>query len=164
MPLNNYQNFFDKSGFKRRNGQRAEDKFEESIKLFFESFVRKTNAEEDMFDHVDYDCHIKFKVDVKSVKETDTIWIELKNVNGHKGWLYGNCSHFAFERENYYILVKRKELADLVKRLTKKEMVTNKKDCLYKLYSRTQYGRQDLLTKIKPIDLKSIQHLYISKK
>jgi hypothetical protein len=34
---------------------------------------------------------------------------------------------------------------------------------LYKLYSRSKYGRKDLLTKIKPKDLKEIPHTCLSK-
>ncbi len=162
MPVNGYQNKFDKSGKNRKNGERAEVGFKDCIKLFFNGFVRKTDIDEEL-DHIDYECRVKFNVDVKSVKDSETIWIELKNVGGYEGWLYGKSTHFAFERENYYILVKKEDLIELVERLTEKTMVDSPKDCLYKLYSRTKFGRKDLLTKIKPTDLKSIQHLFISK-
>ena len=157
-----YQNKFDTKGEARINGAQAEEQFKDALGIFFYAGVRKSNFQEEL-QHVDYHCKMQFKVDVKSIKDSSTIWVEIKNVQGEKGWLYGSATHFAFERDKYFVMVRKEDLIKLVKRLTTKERVQDPKDALYKLYSRTKYGRKDLLTKITPKDLRSIPHVAISK-
>ena len=161
MPLE-YTNKFDTKGEARTNGYRAEAGFKDALSVFFNAGVRKSTLQEE-FSHVDYDCKMQFKVDVKSIKDPSTVWIELKNVQGDKGWLYGDASHFVFEREKYFVMVRKDDLISLVDELCTKEKVDNPDDCLYKLYSRSKYGRKDLLTKIEPKDLKKIPHTCLSK-
>ena len=85
MPLE-YTNKFDTKGEARTNGYRAEAGFKDALSVFFNAGVRKSTLQEE-FSHVDYDCKMQFKVDVKSIKDPSTVWIELKNVQGNKGWL-----------------------------------------------------------------------------
>lgn len=127
---------------------------------------------EEQFSHVDFVLNKddkEWRVDVKGAKKkkrTDelvdysVIWCELKNGNGGEGWLTkenGGCSHIAFELENEFILVSRKELRDLVGKLCNLEnRVDSSKKALYNGYKR--FGRQDLLSLIKTEDLKQIPH------
>ena len=60
-------------------------------------------------------------------------------------------------------MVRKDDLISLVNELCTKEKVDSPDDCLYKLYSRSKYGRKDLLTKIEPKDLKKIPHTCLSK-
>ena len=161
MPLE-YTNKFDTKGEARVNGYRAELGFKDALSVFFNAQIIKSTLQEE-FSHVDYNCKMQFKVDVKSIKDPNTIWIELRNVQGESGWLYGDASHFAFERQKYFVMVRKDDLISLVHDLTKNEKVDSPDDCLYKLYSRSKYGRKDLLTKIKPEDLKEIPHTCLSK-
>lgn len=77
---------------------------------------------EDMREHWDFmivkDSQ-RVKVDVKSQKKihkrdfepSDTYtFVELKNVNGRQGWLYGKADMIAFEFEGYFINVPRARL------------------------------------------------------
>ena len=85
-----------------------------------------------------------------------------KNVLGKKGWLYGNATHFSFETCRYWIIVEKISLQTLVSDLCKgKERTSNAGDALYKLYSRN--GREDLITKVKTIDLCFIAESMIKK-
>lgn len=158
-----YRNKFDLSGRCSEQGFKAEDVFRSNVDSFFDSTIVKANYQEEL-SHIDFHCDISFTVDVKAVKNDKTIWIEYKNVRGEKGWLYGEASHIAFERPKGYILVKRTDLINLCDKLIDTSItVDNPKDSLYKLYSRTKWGRQDLLTTILPKDLLTIPYISIKK-
>ncbi len=93
-------------------------------------------------------------VDVKIMKRTsrsDTsaqdkwIWVEFNNVNGNDGWLYGEADYIAFERQNNFTLVNRKELVKIAEELVDlKNTVSSSKLAKYKAYRR--YGRSDLIS------------------
>jgi hypothetical protein len=158
-----YKNKFDSTGRCSEQGFKAEDVFKTNVDSFFESEIVKANFQEEL-KHIDFHCDISFKVDVKAVKDSKTIWIEFKNVQGKKGWLYGDCTHIAFERPKGFILVKRTDLVTLCDNLVDKSiMVDSAKDSLYKMYSRTKWGRHDLLTTILPKDLLTIPYISIKK-
>ena len=56
-------------------------------------------------------------------------------------------------------------MIDLVDKLVDFDtMVSSPKDCMYKMYTRKKYGRDDLLTKIHPDDLYSIPYIILKKK
>lgn len=126
---------------------------------------------QEQFSHVDFILNKdgkEWRVDVKGAKKlkrTDDkpchehIWLEFKTGNGKEGWLVkeGGCSHIAFELENEFLLVGRKELKKLAEKLCNLEKrVDSSKKALYCGYKR--FGRQDLLSLIKTEDLKQIQH------
>jgi hypothetical protein len=127
---------------------------------------------EEQFSHVDFILSkedVKWRVDVKGAKRkkrTDDsvdysiIWCEIKNGNGGEGWLVkdkNGATTIAFELENEFIIVSRKDLLGLVKKICNLEnRVDSSKKALYNGYKR--FGRQDLLTLIKTEDLLKIQH------
>jgi len=126
---------------------------------------------EEQYSHVDFILNKdgkEWRVDVKGAKRkkrTDesvdysVIWCELKNGNGGEGWLSkeNGASHIAFELENEFILVGRKDLLGLVEKICNLEkMVGQSKNALYCGYKR--FGRRDLLSLIKTEDLKQIHH------
>jgi hypothetical protein len=115
-----------------------------------------SSKEEDMLDH--WDVQVNWKVDVKGLKrrnrwdkepDESIHWVEIKNVNGDNGWLYGKADYFAFEMIDYWVIVSKESLQDFIKKNTMKEYVD--KPTVGKLYSRR--GRKDVLTMVKSVDL-----------
>jgi len=129
--------------------------------------IKKSSYNTDIFDHIDYYMtynNKSFTVDIKSAKKfmefnhsngsilDEWIWVELKNVNGKNGWLYGKADYvvYVFLKELWFI--NRKRLINFINQKLIKEYVTDKKFAQYKLYKRL--NRNDLLTLINLKDLK----------
>ncbi len=133
----------------------------EFAKLF--NNVTPSTKEQDMYEH--WDLKLTTKIDVKAIKKEnryDTVynenfhWVEIKNVHGKLSWLYGEADFFAFETEDYWILVDKLKLQDFMKTKMTGKKVGKVKDP-YELYQRD--GRKDVIVKVKTIDL-----IYISTK
>jgi hypothetical protein len=112
--------------------------------------VMKGSRAQDIHDHVDYIVTTKtetFSVDVKTAQDQELIWIEIKNVNGALGWLYGKADRIAFYTSVLMkiIMVDREELKEYVHKNTIKEL-RPKGEALHHLYQRA--GRRDILTQI----------------
>jgi hypothetical protein len=143
----------------------VEDKFAAVIKQLGE--VSPSTTEQDINEHWDVKLDIKF--DVKAVKkvnrsdgETDeTIhWVELINVRGNKGWLYGEADYFAFELDDYWVIVNKQLLQTFIaKKCAKKEKSDT--PALYKIYNRRD--RLDAITLVKTIDLMYLAEQIIEK-
>lgn len=71
-------------------------------------------------------------------------WIEFVNVNGDRGWIYGEAKYIVFERENDYVMIKR---TDIIEYLNNHEVGKYKQYSQlkepYKLYKR--YNRKDVI-------------------
>ena len=156
------------------DGKKAEKK----LKELFTNTV-KANKKQDIFEHWDLQVEINgemVKVDVKALKRTnrnDTEvdenihWVEIRNVRGNKGWLYGDSGLIAFETKDYFIFVGTLKLRRFLERKLKYTpetiddiQVTNSKD-LYMPYGR--YGRKDIIVKVKTLDLMHIKYISIQK-
>jgi hypothetical protein len=121
----------------------------------------------DIIEH--YDLTIgNTRIDVKGLKKVNRWdnevnenihWVEIKGITGHLGWLYGEADYFAFETFDYWILVSKIKLQELIKTRTIKEWVKEKE--LYKLYQRP--NKQDVITLVKTIDICSIAESIINK-
>ena len=123
--------------------------------------VKKSLRDEDMYDHIDYwltlpDNAKRWGVDVKGNNLPDEIWIEFKNVNGKKGWLYGGATIIAFDmpEEGGFSIVDRDELAFFCEKHVRNEKVDDKKYAYLKKYTRK--GRQDVITMLKLHDIKAL--------
>lgn len=119
--------------------------------------VTVSSVKEDMEEHWDVMFDGK-KVDVKGLKKVtrrdeevneNFHWLELVNVRGDWGSVYGKADLFAFESEEYWILVEKSKLHELIKKKCVKQMVAF--PTLYRMYQRTD--RKDILTLVKTIDL-----------
>jgi hypothetical protein len=130
------------------------------------SNVKFSSENEDITEHWDISTNIK--IDVKGLKKRnrsdDTVderihWVEIKNVNGNVGWLYGDADYFAFELHDYWIVVDKYDLQLLVKSQVKKEY--SNIPMLNKLYTRE--GRKDVMTLISTFDLINIATSYVKK-
>lgn len=149
-------------------GQELERKFYEILKLRDKNARQATPQEQ--YKHIDF-CTYFGTIDVKSKKrigradidEQETIvWLEYKNVQGRDGWLVSSVDILAFERDDDFILVKRKELQRMADKLCNlDDMVDKSSDALYKGYTRK--GRQDLITQVKMKDLMKLKHRLWSK-
>ena len=130
---------------------------EREFSLFFDKVIEASDGQ-DMKEHWDF-C---VRYDVKMLKrknrgaeqDENIHWVELKNVNGEQGWLYGQADFFAFELEDYWVIVSRKELQGFIEKKCV-EKTWSRTPRLYSLYQRD--GRKDVITLVKSIDL-----MYIS--
>ena len=155
-------------------GNNAEDNFK---KLY--PVIKRATKEEDIIEHWDVEVTINeknVKVDVKAIKNESRFdiepnenfhWVEIKNVNGDTGWLYGKSDLIAFETIDYFILVGTLKLRKFLEKKLKYTQATindievsNTKDP-YKFYRRKD--RKDIVIKVKTIDLMHIKYLSIKK-
>jgi len=121
--------------------------------------VSHATPQQDMKQHWDIRLMKSYKVDVKGLKkirrtdpdvQEDFHYVELMNVQGLVGWAFAETVEvFAFETFNYWILVKKENLQDLIREKVKKEWVNF--PTLYKMYRRS--GRKDAITLVKSLDL-----------
>lgn len=125
--------------------------------------VEDATLQQDIHDHTDFiiewvgvpELHhkrvvgdgAKFTVDVKAQGRDQYVWVEIRNVNGDAGWLYGKAYFIAFQRENGFLMVSREKLQKWIEENVTREYVTNKKDALMKVYTRK--GRKDMITKVQ---------------
>jgi hypothetical protein len=162
-----YQNKYDKDGTCAAVGQKAEDIFKSLAEE--RGYVVEVSSREQQFNHIDFILKkdgSQWKIDIKGAKKIsranekpcfEHIWIEKKNCRGQDGWILGASSHIAFQQEDHFIIVPRKDLLKLVEKLCDfDKLVTQSKKALYCGYRR--FGRQDLLTLIKTTDLYQIKY------
>lgn len=125
---------------------------EEAFKKLLGDRATKSDKYSDRIDH--WDFNLRF--DVKKIRSTDEFgesdyhWVELMNVNGNQGWLYGKADYFAFETKNYWVIVEADKLREFIERV-----VTNVELSIvklpYRIYRRA--GRLDKVVMIPTIDL-----------
>lgn len=150
-----------------QQGYKDEEKVMKITEEVFKCPTVKATLEEDRKQHVDFWCFSKGKkygIDVKGLhknnrtdkKYDDTIqWVELQNVLGNKGWVYGNTAYIAFLTTKEIIYVPTKRLAKFAEDKIKGKDLTNlcPKD-FYIPYQRK--NRKDIIVKIPTKDLSSI--------
>jgi hypothetical protein len=131
-------------------GKEKEREFRERFKGMVESSYKEDAVGK-------FDMKLTFKFDFKGLKrknrsdqatDENIHWIELRNVRGDRGWLYGDADYFVFETNNYYIVVEKFTLQRWIEVKVDKELEGKH---IYGLYRRN--GRKDLLTIIPTIDL-----------
>lgn len=129
--------------------------------------VRKALPKEDWYDHIDFfwkadDDSEEIGFDVKGLRKhnrsdkdfNDTItWIELTNVKGFKGSIYGKAKYLAFITNDSIIYIPREKIITFVEEKIKgKETVHTCPNECYIPYNRK--NRKDLIVKVKIEDLK----------
>jgi hypothetical protein len=130
-------------------GLKAEDAFQ---KLLGDT-ARKSGAFADRAEH--WDFNVKF--DVKKIRSVDEwgeanfVWVELMNINGNEGWLYGKADYIAFETTKYWVIVETEKLREFIKRVvTNTELLFDRKEP-YRLYRRK--GRLDKVVMVPILDI-----------
>lgn len=141
-------------------------KTEKEFSKIFGDKVSFSTESQDINEH--WDLKVTFKVDVKGLKkrlrsddapDESIHWVELKNVNGDNGWLYGEADYFAFETEDYWVMVEKNKLQQLIDKKLVRDLTII--PIPYRLYGRK--GRNDELTLVKTIDLMFIADKLILK-
>jgi hypothetical protein len=134
----------------REKGRVVEIEFGELMGKFGK--VTPSTPEQDMREHIDmFLTSNKTKqttsFDVKAVKEIkrgtgkdDTAHhIELLNVNGHDGWLYGKATFISFETFKTFVVVDRLKLINLIDRYLDKPIYCFDEPLPYCIYKRKDY-------------------------
>jgi hypothetical protein len=141
--------------------------FAKKVEEIFKTKIKEASASEDMNEHWDFSVELKFDVKgLKKVKRSDSEpneeihWVELVNVNKKKGFLYGEATHFAFETNDYWIIVEKTKLQNFIADKCK-DKIKCATPTLYQLYTRE--GRKDVITLVKTIDLIYISDLIVKK-
>lgn len=130
--------------------------------------VKRSTSKEDREKHIDFwwDSPRKGRIgiDVKGIKKNgrsdsqldDTInWLELINVEGKPGWLYGEAEYIAFRTFTKILFVKRDKLLSFALEKTKdKEIVGYNPKDFYVPYQR--FKRKDVILKIPTSDLENM--------
>lgn len=130
-----------------------------------ERCVEIASAQDDIHRHVDLWIDNE-GWDVKAAKKenrTDSNpnynihWIELRNVHGKKGWIFGEASYIAFELQDKWLCVPRKGIvAALVDKIDFTSF-TSSRSSLYKVYRRE--GRKDAIVKVPVSFLLTIDNI-----
>jgi hypothetical protein len=168
MQSTNSRNRFDKKD-SLKLGEKAECLFAEMTQQSGWQ-VSPSSKDENIDEHWDFQIvkgEEKFKVEVKSQKrinrtddgtQLDYTWVELRNVRGKVGWLFGKADLIAFEKESSFIFVKRLDLLAVVnKKVNLVAKVSKAGDALYKIYTRD--GRKDKLTLLQASDVEEIKFM-----
>ena len=168
---------------KRKLSKIVEKMYNEGLKD--EHFVREatektlggkcwdSTEEEDKYDHIDFWWESPKKgiigIDVKGLKKSkrhdkeydDTInWLELRNVYGKPGWVYGKSEYVAFRTKKDILFVKTVKLRDFAEKMTEgKEVVHYNPRDFYVPYQRSH--RSDLIIKVPTIDLMELMDFSI---
>ena len=147
------------------------EEFKRLAKITEENFAKNlkdpvwATREEDMFEHWDVKGILDnelLKFDVKGMKkknrwdnklQDDIAWVEGTNVRGKPGWVKGKADYIVFERLDYWLLVWREDLLNLVN-LKLKENNFQKGKGVYQIYQRD--GRQDKITMVPFEDMEKI--------
>lgn len=132
--------------------------------------VSASSKDENINEHWDYQItkgEENFKVEVKSTKrvnrndsrtQVDYTWVELRNVRGEIGWLFGKADLIAFEKESSFIFVKRLDLLAVVnKKVNLVAKVHDPRNALYKIYTRAK--RKDRLTLLPTREIEEIKFM-----
>jgi len=144
--------------------------------------VNKSTLHQDKTEHWDYEIiktinnsFHKRKIDVKSLRKINRsdaapsdklILIELQNVGGGTGWLYGKADGFAFQLIDSFILIGKTDLQTKVESLidiNKESITTNSNKKAYIIYDRKRWNNNDRFVYITKEDLLSIKNKTIWK-
>lgn len=123
--------------------------------------VVKSSKYDDINKHVDYwlayDSRGPWGVDVKGNNLPDEVWVEIMNVKGNPGWLYGESTIIAFDmpEEGGFSVVDREDLKNFCEENVEDVVVFNKSQSELKKYRRKD--RLDLITKLNLVILKSLK-------
>ncbi len=124
----------------------------------------------------DIQCHVDFwwtspdggvvGVDVKGMRkrsrydlrpDNDITWLELQNVLGQSGWLYGSAKYIAFRRIGLTAFVDRMRLAEYAENLIKGKQVVDVRPVVCGIpYTRSRWGRNDITVMVPLDDVQSL--------
>ena len=150
------------------------EEFKRLAKITEENFAKNlkdpvwADSKQDMFEHWDVKGILDgelLKFDVKGMKkinrsdqdkQDDITWIEGTNVRGKPGWIKGKADYIVFERTDYWLIVKRKELFEFIWNKLKENNFKKGKG-IYEIYQRQ--GRLDKITMVPFKDVEQIDNI-----
>lgn len=153
-------------------GRKKELEFAQLLVQLYGGKIYKSTINDDIHKHVDLWWKYNGKIvgfDIKSMKKhsrldqntDDSIhWIELKNVNGDLGWLFGQAHYIVFETFDSWLIVRRLDLIKFIKSKIVNNIISNSKG-LYTYYRRN--NKRDIIVKVLTKDLKIIARKVINK-
>lgn len=169
----------------RNKINRDTEKADESEALFIQLVTRegysylKATQSENWREHWDVAIHkdnVFERIDVKSMKEATAdgrTWVELQNVRGETGWLYAEkLDAIAFEKEDRFDFIKRKDLIPIVEEGLKKSDIEDEGFTIYyeknglkdyRRYCRKNWGRDDRVVKVPFADINHLIYKTIYK-
>ena len=155
-------------------GRLDEDFVMDAIKQTLTGDVTRASDNEDKYDHIDFwwDSPKKGRIgiDVKGLRKNDRTdnhtddsiqWLELTNVNGNKGWLYGKAEYIAFRTNSNIIFAKRTKLLNFILEKIKDKTITHTNpQTFYIPYQRKD--RQDVIVKAPTNDIINLADFLIT--
>jgi hypothetical protein len=161
----NYVNKFDTNKACAIQGDKAENSFKNL--LISEGLQVRDADTVEQRNHVDLianENNQNVRYEIKSRKkisrsdddyQDSLVWIEIQNVRGDLGWLFGASDYIVFERNKDFVVVDREKLADFVTRTCNlRKVARNAGEALYARYQR--FGRKDCLTLIRNEDIEKL--------
>lgn len=139
----------------KRLGQTAED-------LFYNHFINKNKKIRTATNNENRRRHYDFvvfeeslgrfiRIEVKSIKarkrgqqpDPSIVYLEVHNIDGHPGWIYGESDYIAFQTPTGFMMVNRMRLVEKVKHFYDKLPYVTESGLDYTLYGR--FNRMDLV-------------------
>ena len=144
--------------FRKHWGLRMESKFLRNLNATGLLRTRKSSHKQDRVDKYDFSISAKkVKVQYKSSLTTEPyVWIEIKNVSGKMGSLFGKADIFIYSLPNLgaYIIIQRSSLVDIYeKHKNSARLVSDKKKAKHNFYRRK--GNRDIIMKIPISELEN---------
>lgn len=155
-----------------RSGLIKEHEFAELLMKVSKGTVQHASREDDMYKHIDIIWTLNDRsctFDVKGLKKHNRSdnnvdesihWIELQNVKGDLGWLYGEADYIAFETLKDWLIVRRVHIIKLIESKVTDKSISKSKN-FYTYYQRS--GRKDIVVKVPTNDLREIARAVLSK-
>jgi hypothetical protein len=116
----------------------------------------KSSKQDDMYKHIDFwgngkGYDVKGMRSIKRGEDKQDMWfyVELSNVLGNLGWLFGEADFIVFERKRSFFIVDRIKLSWVVRDVV--QLISVDQPRPYKVYTRK--GKQDRVTAIHLEDL-----------
>jgi len=156
-----FQHDKDTTGRCSVEGHNAEKVFRDSLNFYAGEDAVLSETVQQQWDGIDVQSMVLGSFDVKARKRGNRweklpqdkyIWVEFQNVGGGKGWLYSRADYLAFEQEDEFIVVGRKEFKEMCEVLCDLSgNVDSANKAIYKAYQRKD--RKDIISKIKTQDI-----------
>jgi len=152
-------------------GRTTEQQFVDAVlKRNPTSVVTKSTTQEDREEHFDFTVNGS-RVDVKARKNIGILnagesqdqytVLELQDIVGKLGWVYGNADYIAFEIDYFFLICPRMDLVRYVENHVTDEYVTDLNDCVNKKYQR--FSANDIITVVPFSDIQT-KNTFIIKK
>lgn len=152
-------------------GQKAEAEFV-SLAIAKGYTVQESSIEVDRNHHIDFyitsENGVTRSIDIKSIRgvgsnrcKDNHTWIELQNVVGRKGWIYGSQDLIVFERTMDWLIVDRRSLADWVDSVVDRTVVVDRwGDPTYTVYAKDTDRSLTTLIRFSDMPDKVLRHIW----